>query len=299
MVLSAATALEAASAQFRLRGGRLDVGQAGKVVSGGGQFEPELVAGPAQVAQLAAGADRLDPTEHLFDLLAPALTLAVAGMPGRVAVVRAASTALGLSHMGRHPQTAHIRDEVARVVGQVRAERGWPADAALQHRQGRVSFGVAAGLGQLDINDQPVAVLGQQMAQVAEPRLLLGTLAVEPRLGIGARLVRLTAAALTLEVARTVSVAALARVLVARTVALVRGPGLQQRAVDREAIGGDQAATTSLAHDLLQQDPGDIRRSGLSFGTEPSGVNPNISGACRSASPRIAALPRLSVQQPP
>lgn len=41
----------------RLRSGRLEVGQAGEVV-GGGEFEPQLVAGPAEVVQLAAGTHR-------------------------------------------------------------------------------------------------------------------------------------------------------------------------------------------------------------------------------------------------
>ncbi len=111
---------------------------------------------------------------------------------------------------------------------------------------------------QLDIDDQAVPVLGQHMAQVAELCALLLAFAVEPRLRVGGRLVRLAAAALALEVAGLVAVAALGRALVARTVALVRGPGLEQRAVDREVIGREQAATTRFAHDLLQQDLGDI-----------------------------------------
>ena len=90
------------------------------------------------------------------------------------------------------------------------------------------------------------------MAEIAEPGLLLGSLAIQPRLRVGGRLVRLAAAALTLEVARPVASAALGRTLVARTVALVRSPGLQQRAVNGEVVGGEQAATTRLAHDFFQ-----------------------------------------------
>ena len=40
-----------------------------------------------------------------------------------------------------------------------------------------------------------------------------------------------------------------------------------------------------------------IRRNGWSFGTKASGVSPSIIVACRSASPRIADLPRLSDQR--
>ncbi len=136
----------------QLCGGRLEVGQAGEVVGGGGQFEPELVAGPAEVAQLDARADRLDPAEHLFDDLAPALTLGVARMPSRTSVNRAAPALFVLGDprssrgqaMGCHPQAAQVPDEVARVVGPVGAQRGRSLDAAFEHRQGGVPFGVAA-----------------------------------------------------------------------------------------------------------------------------------------------------------
>ena len=164
-----------------LRGGRLKQGQTGEDV-GGGQFEPELVAGTAQAASVAAGTDRLDPAEYLFDL--PALTLAavVAGMPDRATLDRAAPPALDLGDVWCHHQAE--------------------------------------------------AVLGQQMAVVAEPGLPLGSLPVEPHLGFGRRLVRLAAAAFTFEVARTVAAAAQGRLLAAGKIALVRSPSLQQRAVD-------------------------------------------------------------------
>lgn len=168
----------------RLRGSHLDVGHRGDVV-GGGQFEPELVAGPDQVAQFAAGAGRLDPAEHLFDQLAPALAAALAGVPRRSTIDRTAPPNLVLCDVRRHPQATQSPDEVARVVGPVDAQRGPSADAAFEHRHGRVSFGVAAGVGQLDVNHQPVPDLAQQMAQLAEPRLMLESLAMEPRLGVG------------------------------------------------------------------------------------------------------------------
>ena len=72
----------------------------------------------------------------------------------------------------RHP------GEVACVVGPVGVQRGRSADTAFKHREGGVPFGVAIGLGQFDINHQPVTVLGQHMAQVAEPGRLLLALAV-------------------------------------------------------------------------------------------------------------------------
>ena len=74
-------------------------------------------------------------------------------------------------------------------------------------------------------------VLGQQMAEVAEPGLLLGSIALEPRLEIGRQFVRFTAVALPLEVPRAV--------------ALMRGPGLQQRVIDRELVGREQPAAAT------------------------------------------------------
>ena len=115
-------------------------------------------------------------------------------MPGRATVDRAAPALFVLGHMRRHAQTAQVPDEVARGVGAVGAQRGRSPDTAFEHRQGGVAFGVATGLGQLDIDHQAVTVLGQHMAQVAEPGRLLLTFAVEPRLGIGRRLMRVAAA---------------------------------------------------------------------------------------------------------
>ena len=102
--------------------------------------------------------------------------------------------------MGRHTQAAQVPDEVACVTGPFRAQSGRPPDAALEHPQGGLPFGVAACLGQLDIDYQPVTVLGQQTTQVAEPGILLLALAVEPRLQICGRGVRIATAMLAWEV---------------------------------------------------------------------------------------------------
>ena len=56
--------------------------------------------------------------------------MAVAGASGRATVDRAAPAALVLGHMGRQAQRAQDPDEVARVVGPVGTDRGWPGDPA-------------------------------------------------------------------------------------------------------------------------------------------------------------------------
>ena len=109
----------------------------GEVEGGGDQFRPQLVAGLAQLAQLAAGADRLDPAEHLLDDFASALTPGVARVPGRASVNRAAPSALVLGHVRGDPQTAYIPDVAARVVDPIGADCGPPADAAVAASPGR------------------------------------------------------------------------------------------------------------------------------------------------------------------
>ena len=167
----------------------------------------------AEIAQFATSADRLDPAKDFLDPLAPALAVAVARMPGGAAVDGAAPAAVVLgdprSSRGQavrgHAQAARIPDEVARVIGAVRAHGLRSADAALQLLKRRSLPGPDVGLGQLDVDDQTVPVLGQRVTEVAELRALLLALALEPRLGIGGRDVRLTSAALASEVPITVA----------------------------------------------------------------------------------------------
>ena len=110
---------------------------------GGGQPEPELVARPTQIAQLAA--DGLDPAEDFLDPLAPTLALTVARMPGRPPVDGAAPAAVVLGDMRRHAQGPRPPDEVARVVAAVHAGRARTADAALQYLDRRPLFKPGAG----------------------------------------------------------------------------------------------------------------------------------------------------------
>ena len=105
---------------------------------------------------------------------------------------------------------------------------------SVEHRQRGLAFGVAVGLGQLDVDDQAVAVLGQQTAQIAEPGVLLGTFAVEARAS-----------------GSVVDSCVTRRLFAARPVALVRGPGLPQRAVGGEVVGREQPAAAHLSHNLI------------------------------------------------
>ena len=121
-------------------------------------------------------------------------------MPRRPTIDRAAPAGVVLSHMRSHAPAARRPDEVARVIGAVRAHGLRSADAALQLLKRRSLLGPDVGLGQLDVDGQTVTVLRQHVTQVAELRALLLALALEPRLGIGGRDMRLTTAALASEV---------------------------------------------------------------------------------------------------
>jgi len=67
-----------------------------------------LVAGPPEVAQLAASADRLEPAQCVLDQHAPALAAVVARVPGRPIVDRAATTLFVLRDVRRHLRAAQI-----------------------------------------------------------------------------------------------------------------------------------------------------------------------------------------------
>ena len=67
------------SQSTRVRCGRLEDGEADDTIGGCGHFQPELGAGPAEEAQLAARADGLNPAEVLLDQEATALTPGIAG----------------------------------------------------------------------------------------------------------------------------------------------------------------------------------------------------------------------------
>ena len=150
-----------------------------------------FVGGPIEIAQLAASADHLDSAEDFLDPLTPSLALAVTVMPRGPAIDRAAPPAITLDKVRGDAERPRVPDEVA-----VGAQRGRSANAALQHLQRRLVLGVTVGLAQFDIDDQAISVLSQHVSEIAESRLLLLALAVEPCLGNGGRGVRLATAAL-------------------------------------------------------------------------------------------------------
>ena len=110
-------------------------------------------------------------------------------------------------------------DEGPRVVALVGGQRH-PLPAApppVEHHQSRLALRRPRRLADEEVEDQPIAVLHEDVPRVAEARLLPLAFACEPRLGVGPRDVRLVRPLLAVEVDVRIPPAALAgRVAVSR-----------------------------------------------------------------------------------
>ena len=121
-----------------------------------------LVLLDALVSRLSEDPDRLHPSEDLLDLL-PA-TLA-----DRVALVSRGPAVDGrvllLGHMGNDVEHPAVADEGLGVIVLVGCDSDLfvAGDVLVQHRYGCFHFGVAVGLGELDVGHQAVLVLHQQV----------------------------------------------------------------------------------------------------------------------------------------
>ncbi len=115
----------------------------------------------------------------------------------------------------------------------MRRER--PSCFSGKHQQRGIALGVTVGMRHHRRGDQPVAVLHQGMAKITQLRLLAVALLVQPRIGIGGRLMRLVPSLLSVKVR---AIAIVGAILAAK--ALLRGPGLDQRAVHGEVLVGHE-----------------------------------------------------------
>ena len=73
------------------------------------------------------------------------------------------------------------------------------------HRHRGLRLGVAVSRRHATVDRQAIAILHQHMPRVGQLGLLARTLAGQPRLGVGGRLVGLVAAALTVEINRGIA----------------------------------------------------------------------------------------------
>ena len=130
--------------------------------------------------------------------------IGVAGLPRGSAVEVAAAALVVPGHMRGHVQLPRGAHEILAVVSLVGAHGDAPRTALLlcrQHQQRGVALGIAIGMSHHRGGDQPVAVLHQRMAQIAQPRLLAIALLIQPGIGIGGRFMRLVGALLAAKVA--------------------------------------------------------------------------------------------------
>jgi hypothetical protein len=163
--------------------------------------------------------------------------------------------------MRRDLQGAHIADEAARVVAAVGTDAHAPASRAAaltrQKPQAGLALSDAVRLGQLAVDDQPVAILGQAVAGVAELRRLAAPLAREARLGVGRRAMGRVRAPLSAPVDLGVASAAASRRLVLalleRPQALECGSRLDERSVQGEALAPEQLVCLGLGADRREE----------------------------------------------
>src|ERR1700758_4048022 len=218
-----------------------------EVVGCGGEHEEPLDQAAATMPGLAQTADRLDPPEWFFDPLALDRADAIAGMPGRARVDRRATVGVVLRDMRRAAALAATGDKVGGVIVLVGAHGAARLGIVLDYVEGGRSLRRTVGLGEARIDNQPVAVLHHQMPHVAELGLLASALAEQAGVGVGSRGMRVVLALLAMEVALGIAPLTAARLLtrwwiiaILRHEALHAGPCLDQRAIDREVLTGQE-----------------------------------------------------------
>ena len=154
------------------------------------------------MSQLAEERDGLQPAERLLNELAFTMTEPVTHVSCRPTVDRTAHrTRTRSGHVRRDAHPTDGRHPCADVVGLVRGD----GDTTRRQRQlaeqrdRRVKFGRPARVGDRGVNDEPVAVLGQEMTEIAQLGFTATRFLGQPRVRIGGRLMRVVPARLAVE----------------------------------------------------------------------------------------------------
>jgi hypothetical protein len=126
----------------------------------------------------------------------------------------------------------------------------------LQHPQGRLHLGMSIELGAFHIHDQTVAVLHHRVRHMRQATGIAIALAHQPGLGVCGRLMGRAAALFALEVGIGVARAIL-RWLAAALLdeGLVRGPGIEQRAIYAEMLVAGILGPFVQRLDVLKEQP--------------------------------------------
>ncbi len=169
------------------------------------------------------------------------------------------ATVLLLRDVGRGLEGAQRLHEAVRVVAFVTADRHTSARQARDETRRGGAFAGAGRRHHAGVDHQSVAVLHQHFAEIGQLGLVSLGLLEQSAVGIGRRLVRQIRAPFPMEIDRWI--AAIVWRVIGRSLpfeTFLTCPRFQQRAVDGEMLGGQQATTACLLHDIFKEGPGDI-----------------------------------------
>ena len=118
--------------------------------------------------------------------------MTLARVPQRSSVQRRAARAavIGRDMSGGHFQRPASRDKIGGIISLVRAQSdaAGPRQALIEHFDRGAALGRPVGFDDLKVNQQPIAVLHQRIARVAQLGFLARTLARQAGFGVGGQL---------------------------------------------------------------------------------------------------------------
>ena len=205
---------------------------------------------------LGQTAHRLDPANDLLDALAHLQTGLVV-LVTLNAAVHSKVLVLDRHVRGDFELSAALEESFA-VVILVCTERG-PlvfVASALEHRPRRFALGVAAGVGSVDIHDQPIADPHEDLHHLAKGGLVALVLLEQAAIGVRDAEVCVAAALLPFEVHLWVTPAWRAAFIVPALDALVRDPGIDERAVLAEMSVAGRPAPLRAEIEAIEEGSG-------------------------------------------
>lgn len=162
--------------------------------------------------------------------------------------------------MRRDLELATALDEGLTVIALVGPDRS-PlvlVAPAPKHRERCLALGGAAGMGDLHVHDQTVAVFHEDVRHVAQASLVARALLEQPGIGVRGTGVGVVAALLSFEVHLGIAPLSRGLVVVPALETFVRGPGLDQRAVHTEVFVAAQACPIGGVLDPLEKGAGQV-----------------------------------------
>src|ERR1700687_880870 len=217
-----------------------------QVVGGSREGKHPTDPGHAAMASFAQCGDGFEPAEDFFDSFALALTNRIAGTASSAIIDHAGWPA---RNMRSGLVIAQLSYKLFTVVALVRAQRDPTAAWNLfHHRQRGLRFGLARGLSQARVDHQPIAVLHQHVSEIAKLCRLAFGLLVQPRLGVGRRLMSGVGASFAMKINARIAwmIRLLGYLVTLPFEPLVPRPRLDERAVHREMLVREQPLGTGV-----------------------------------------------------